>query len=307
MAAEIISDLLQHEPLYRKKQIEKTFYHPQSFSNLTFQFHCMMESDIRTFKLILAPDKLIQTIGWRDYAELFKPFKSDTEVEFVQAYIGRCQSCNKYEVHFLLHTFSEGEIQRALLEPTFMGLSTPESEAYKKSLTDAGKLYVRKVGQWPGHQLKADKVLYSFLDDEDKYYYDKALLCLSHNHGVGAFAYLRKIVEKEIIRMVEELATNSTGETDKIKALLQEFHSKKQMSNLLDSIFPFLPNDLKSLGFNPFKILYGKLSEGVHHLSDEECLTIASSINDLLIVTIKRLRQDQIEQKRIQEALKHLK
>jgi hypothetical protein len=121
---------------------------------------------------------------------------------------------------------------------------------------------------------------------------------------VGAFAYLRKIVEKEILKIVKELTSDGAEHSEEIKALLKKYHEKKQIGHLIDSIFPFLPHSLKYLDSNPLKILYGYLSEGIHNLSDEQCLDHAIKLDKLLQFTIKKLREEQNEGKEIREIMK---
>ena len=44
-------------------------------------------------------------------------------------------------------------------------------------------------------------------------------------------------------------------------------------------------------GHNPVQLLHGALSEGVHELSDEECLELASSVRVVLGELSERLAQ----------------
>ncbi len=177
----------------------------------------------------------------------------------------------------------------------------------KKTTLDESKLFIRKIGQWPSHQIKADKEILSFLTEDDKGYYNKALICISQNYGVAAFAYLRKIVEKEIVRIIELLAEDANQEGEQIKSLLSEYRTKKQMAPLVENIFPYLPSALKSLGDNPFKLLYGYLSEGLHNLSDEECLKKAVGLDKLFQFTIRKVREEQSQVREIKELMKGLR
>lgn len=301
-----IARLLQDEPLYRKVEIGLKYWHPGYINDTAFQFYCPHEASHRTFKLSMAPEKLMDSFSGREYVEALKPFQSDTELEYVHYFVGRCQSCHKFTVHFLLHVFSEGTIKRELLEPSFH-FSTAESEVYKKGLQHSGKLMMRKLGQWPSYQIRPDNTVYNFLKKENKEYYNKALICLSQNYGVAAFAYLRKIVESEIINIVEELAKGSSSDTEKISLLLSEYYKNKQTGPLVESIYQYLPNSLKVLGDNPFKLLYSHLSEGLHNLTDEECLGYAKALDKLLVFAIKKVKEEQNELKEIRSILGELR
>jgi len=290
-----IASILENEPLYRKLEIDIKYWNPHFVTGISFQFYCQNESSVRTFKLALAPEKLIKSLSGSEYVESFKPFKSETEIEYVQYFVGHCQSCNAYTVYFLLHVFSEGEVQKSLVEPSLF---------FSKDLKNVtGKLMIRKVGQWPSFQIKPDSAIYSFLKKEDKEYYSKALICLSQNFGVAAFAYLRKIVESEIVNIVEELSKTNIADSEKIASLLDEYKKNKQTGRLVESIYSYLPNNLKVLGDNPFKLLYSYLSEGLHNHSDEECLSYALALDKLLVFTIKRVKEEQNELKEIRAIL----
>lgn len=297
--ADVIQNLLQNEPLYRKVEIDIEYWHPKNIKDITFQFHCDKETGQRTFKLhSLMNDTILCYV---------ETFKSETQLEYFHYFIGRCQSCSSYTVHFLLHVVSEGgEIHKELLEHSGQ-FSTAESEAHKLSLKHTGKIFMQKVGQWPSYQIKPDSTLYNFLKKENREYYNKALICLSQNYGIAAFAYLRKIVEGEIIHLVEELSKGAIANADKVKSLVEEFYAKRQMGPLIENVYHYLPGSLKALGDNPFKLLYSYLSEGIHNHTDDVCLSYAMAMNKLLEFTIKKIREEQNELTEIRSILGDLK
>jgi hypothetical protein len=303
-----IAKLLQEEPLYRKVEINQKYFHPDLIDGITFQFYCPNENSIQTFKLSLGPEKLIQAAQYLDahrFQDLFNPFSNNNDIDIIQHFIGTCQYCNSYKSHFLLHIFSEGTVEKGMFLD-MLGRPKDIESTLTTNYKDV-KVYIRKVGQWPSFQITPNATIYNFLNKEDKSYYNKALICLSQNYGVAAFAYLRKIVESEIVRIVEELAKGGSGDIEKIKSLLEEFRIKRQMGPLVENIYQYLPNSLKVLGDNPFKLLYSYLSEGLHNHSDEECLSYANGLNKLLEFTIKKVREDQNELSEIKSVLNELK
>lgn len=306
-----IAKLLQDEPLYRKVEIEKYYFHPELLDGITFQFFCPNENSIHTFKLSLAPENIISAVKeTEDYRfdRLFDPIRNPEQksIDIIQHYAGTCQYCNNYKTHFLLHIFSEGDADRSMFYNR-IGQPITEEPLYGKPDYKNVKLFLRKLGQWPSFQLKPDTLIYNFLSKEDKDYYNKALVCLSQNYGVAAFAYLRKIVENEIVRIIQEVANSGSGDSEKIKQLLDEYKVKKQTTPLVENIYPYLPSSLKSLDDNPIKLLYSYLSEGLHNHSDEECLGYANTINKLLGFTIKKIREEQNELKEIRGLLSELR
>ncbi|MBD0332645.1 MAG: hypothetical protein ICV66_08315 [Chitinophagaceae bacterium] len=299
-----IAQLLLEEPLYRRFEVDIKYYHPLSIENITFEFFCDKESSHRTFKLALAPEEALKKLSGNEYIETLNPFKSENDIDFVQYYVGHCQSCKNYTVNFLLHVFSEGKVDRRLLP--FYRTAPNATPIEKENVVDKSKLFIRKVGQWPSFKIKPDAILYSFLEDDDKDYYNKALNCLSHNYGIGAFAYLRKIVEKEIVKIVQELAKEDSPDFEEINALLEEFGKNKHMGPLVDNVFKYLPKSLKIFDHNPLKTLWSNLSEGIHRLTDEECLSIAFAMDKLLQLIVKKLREEQTELREIRNLLKEI-
>jgi hypothetical protein len=170
MAENSLAKLLQNEPLYRKVEVDDLYYHPEHADGATFQFFCPNENTVQTFKLNLGPLKAITNLGRLaadDFYRLFDSYNEDsTKIDAVNYYVGTCQYCNKYHAHFLLHVFSEGDLSKAKFENKFGfpsgggGLKDQQGKNYN--------LYIRKLGQWPSHQIKPDTVVYNFLDADDK-------------------------------------------------------------------------------------------------------------------------------------------
>lgn len=121
-----------------------------------------------------------------------------------------------------------------------------------------------------------------FLSKEDQENYKKALICRSQSYGIGSFAYLRRIVENEMINLVEALSNIPRKESEDIKLLLTKFRTDHVMKTLIEGIYPYLPNSLKTIGDNPLKALYSQLSGGIHEFSDDECLGKAENMDVLL-------------------------
>ena len=297
---EKIADLLSNQPLYKKVSINKFFFdHPTNLENLTFSFYCSVDNSFQTFKLTLEPEKILSYFGTRinkdEFDSYFDSFDDHIgKNKFVQHYSATCQFCNNCKIDFLIKLETEDEKPKNNVDLTF--------DEYEQQ-----KQIVRKIGQYPAFEISPDKVLLNFFNEEDKNNYRKSLICRSQNYGIGAFAYLRRIVENEMIRIVEDLAKIDRPESAKIKGLLSSFKENHVMSNLIEGVYDYLPSSLKSLGDNPLKVLYGQLSGGIHQFSEEECFEKASTIDTLLRFVIKKIMEENSDVKLARDAMKHLR
>lgn len=307
---QVIADFLQKQPLYSKTEIDKHFFHPTRFVELTFPFFCPNESNVQTFMLMLEPEKGVKAMGSLSYDrfdDLFDPYQEDKSIKFTHHFAGQCQYCKKYKVDFLLNVFSDGPVPdltlyRTLPLPTGRGDRIPNN--YAKA--PLHRLYIRKIGQFPPFEINPDKEVLNFIEENDKEFYKKALICLSQSFGIAAYAYLRRITENEILRIVDSLGQVNTTEGNKIKKLYEQYKSNKQMSSLIEGAYNHLPSGLKSLGTNPLKVLYSHLSEGIHSDSEEICLKKAFALDAVLRFTIKKLNEEKHELQEIRNVLKNL-
>lgn len=149
---------------------------------------------------------------------------------------------------------------------------------------------IQKYGQLPRKHLERDNTLQKFFsDDSDNY--EKAVVCLSHGYGIAAFAYLRRIVENNTLNLIDLVLedVNSTESDPQIIESLTELRKESPMSDKIRIANKALPEYLKPDGLNPLGKLYQVLSEGVHSLSDEECLQRANIVKVCLKYLISEL------------------
>jgi hypothetical protein len=293
---EKMADLLSSQPLYKKVLVERSFFeHPTSIGDLTFSFYCPLDNSYQTFKLALEPNRLLREL-WgkaasdKNYFDTFD--HSDSKYKFTQHYSATCQYCKKYKADFLLQLETNKSIPVNNVSP----------ETYVQPMQ-----IVKKIGQYPPYEITPDKDLIGFLTEEDQGNYKKALICRSQDYGIGAFAYLRRIVENEMLRIVEDLSRIDKPESKQIKALLETFRTNHIMTNLIDGIYAYLPASLQSLGDNPLKVLYSQLSGGIHEFSEEECSEKASTIDTLLKFVVKKVNEENSEVRAARDAIKNLK
>lgn len=148
----------------------------------------------------------------------------------------------------------------------------------------------QKYGQLPRKHLERDKVLQKFFS-EDSENYEKAVVCLSHGYGIGAFVYLRRIIENNIYKLLDLVLEDATSSepNEAIIASLSDLRTESPMSEKIKVANNALPSYLKPDGLNPLGRLYQVLSEGVHNLSDEECLRRANIVKECLKYLVSEL------------------
>lgn len=126
---------------------------------------------------------------------------------------------------------------------------------------------VTKIGQYPSAADAAKQDLKNYrkvLNEEHQKGFTKALGLFSHGVGAGSIVYLRKIFE----HLVEE-AHQEARENEVWVSTHGETYPTLKMANKVATLEDFLPSDLVQ-----HPKLYGFLSQGLHRLSEEECLKL---------------------------------
>lgn len=146
----------------------------------------------------------------------------------------------------------------------------------------------------------------------DREIFLKGRRCENLGLGIGAFIYYRRVVEnqkdrilREIIKVSEKVRAPAAS-LDTLRSALNE----TQFSKALDSVKDALPESLLIDGHSPILLLHRALSEGVHALTDEQCLDLATSVRVVLAELAERLGQalkDEVELTKALSTLMHLK
>ena len=147
-----------------------------------------------------------------------------------------------------------------------------------------------------------EAILQVFPNDKDLL--KKAICCLKDGFGVGAYAYLRQVLESHIGLLIDEIK-KTAQEQDDTETLerLAKLHDNSHMSENIDVAKDALPLYLCIKGYNPLKLLYQTLSEGIHDKSDKECLEKANAIYEALTFIITSLANISIARKKYQSSL----
>ncbi len=119
----------------------------------------------------------------------------------------------------------------------------------------------------------------------------KGRRCENQGLGVGAFVYYRRVVENQKNRIFDEILRVSLhlGVDEQLASELEAAKKEVQFTKAVETIKHALPQSLLVNGHNPLLLLHSALSTGVHELTDEHCLELASSIRIVLIEFAERL------------------
>lgn len=165
---------------------------------------------------------------------------------------------------------------------------------------------VRKVGQIPAQEIDISPELSERLGDTAAHY-KKALVCHSQNYGIGAMAYMRRVVDEkteELIDVMIELS-EAAGLDKAAIAKLQGAKTEVRYEDKLRVASDLIPEAVRPGGINPLGQLYKHTSIGLHGESDDECISIFDDLKADFEFVFRHLHLQAEEQrqytKRIQE------
>jgi hypothetical protein len=166
---------------------------------------------------------------------------------------------------------------------------------------------VQKISEWPAFSPRTPSKLTTLIGP-DRDLFLKGRQAESDGLGIGAFAYYRRIVENQKNRVLDEIirvARHIGAPADAIAAL-EAARGETQFGKAVDGVKEAIPRVLYIKGHNPFTLLHGALSEGIHAASDGECLVAANDIRLILVELAERLNEALREQRELDAALSRL-
>jgi hypothetical protein len=293
---QVFADFLTNKPLYYKiKAVENlkeysgsAFIDHTDFKDKPFKFVCPEEHIEQTFKTELIENTYprISSIIREHSDQLPYTFDSQTrKLDFKVHVQGVCQSC-KARIDFLIRAISDKEWDRR---------------------EEGLNITIQKIGQFPSYEIGLNTTLKKYLNEEDQYNYKKALVCLSISYGIGAYAYLRRVIENEIKRIIKDIAELEFDGVEFVRTAYENFKVDFQMSKIIEVINKHLPISLKELGDNPVRLLYEQLSGGIHEFTDEQCIEKAHSIDILLNYVIKKINEEKYQLSDVKKAMQNLR
>ena len=166
----------------------------------------------------------------------------------------------------------------------------------------SGQIYhhyaVRKIGQMPQSLPSIPNELSKRLGDTANYY-KKALASREQNYGIGAMAYMRRVVDDktdELIDVMAELAQTQGIGKDEVKKILSA-KSAIRYEEKLRVASELIPDVLRPGGVNPLGQLYGHTSESLHDKTDEECVGIFDDLKADFEYIFQNLHREAEERK----------
>jgi hypothetical protein len=166
-----------------------------------------------------------------------------------------------------------------------------------------------KVGQFPAQEQNPPNEVARAMSDDEAKLYRRALTCRNFSYGIGALAYLRRLVEdkmNDLLDLIEEAAR----QTEDIPEELQKIAEVKKSYRFDDKISyaaAVLPKHLKREGVNPIDSLHDLASEGLHHKSEDECIQIFDKCTAAFEYVFRQLRVELDDAKDYLSAIRNLR
>lgn len=302
-----MEDFLESYGLYQKylliEDYASTTEHyssPFEFVGYTFDYFCELEETTKTFEIEL-DEVTNEYYGHSLENNVPDEFFKDEKLNYSFKAVARCRSCKKFHVDFFLNVFSDKPIPNILNNINNISFSPRNNASYPDT-----KIFVQKVGALPEIRELPSKIITKYFDRETNKWYYKGINSIANNFGIGAFAYFRRIIEKELIGIIEDIRTLPDSHEKEISELLEKHNTDSRTSTIYENIFQHLPNSLKELGNNPIKLLYNQTSAGLHSLSEDECMKKSKSIRMLLDFVIRKINEERSEIKDLRDIIKDL-
>lgn len=219
-------------------------------------------------------------------------------IRFFRCISGDEADLNEKGYEFLYVTYRCSNCQR--VEKTF-SLAAKVDEKGKPS----GECY--KFGELPPYGPPVSPRLIKLIGpDRDEFL--KGRRCENQGLGVGSFIYYRRVVENQKNRIIGEIlkVSEKIGAPNEKLEILRASLKETQFSKALDLAKNAIPESLLINGHSPILLLHSALSEGVHALTDDQCLELAGSIRVVLGELSDRLSQALKDEAELTKALSTL-
>ncbi len=140
---------------------------------------------------------------------------------------------------------------------------------------DASASVFLKVGQHPPLEIEPPPRLAKKLNSVDSDLYRKALTSRNNSYGLGALAYLRRVVENKMNDLLD-LLRQAAQDVAAAKELekIEEVKASWRFDDKIGYAARVLPRHLRPEGTNPLDALHDLASDGIHNRSEAECLAI---------------------------------
>jgi hypothetical protein len=125
----------------------------------------------------------------------------------------------------------------------------------------------------------------------EKDYFLKGRRAENQGLGIGAFAYYRRVLESQKVRIIDEIikAAKRLSAAEDVLNELNQARSETRFRDALQKLNHALPQAIMLNGHNPLTLLHAALSEGLHAQTDEDCLALATKIRIIMAAFAERL------------------
>jgi hypothetical protein len=261
-----LSQFIEEYPLYSKFGTDQPV-EAADLNNLAFNFFCKHEKEIQPFRLGAAVHNG-KTHPASASAAIPDSLSEGAVIDFIEIFTGVCQSCERYHVNIVISAVSQKE------KP---------------------KYFIRKIGQYPAPGLTLLKLpndVADFLNEEDGELYRRGLKNLEMEYGIGAFSYLKKMIENELEKIIEALSDPYSPNGHKIAEAITAYKKDRQKSKLIEEITHYLPNSLKEHGANILLVLCDTVSAGIDGLTEKECIKKSKDIDTLFRYLVRKIYEE---------------
>lgn len=123
--------------------------------------------------------------------------------------------------------------------------------------------------------------------------FSKGRRCESQGLGIAAFAYYRRVVENRKNDLFEEIrkVAESLGAPKEFTDSLEAAKKDTRFTASVERLTAGIPQVLLINGHNPLTLLHSALSKGLHDEPDDVCLSLASSIREILGEMCERMAE----------------
>jgi hypothetical protein len=196
-----------------------------------------------------------------------QPTPSDRGAFLQRSY--RCANCNNQNVYFSYNWQESSET-----------IDGQQAKIYSFS----------KYGQFPPLEERLSRQLEQALQaTDDLEFYKTALRFRNFGKGIGAMAYMRRVIEGHMGEMLEIL--NEEAQAKGLQPLAQDEIASLRFSEKVDRAKELFPAIIKPENYpNPFEHLYKLTSDALHNLSEDESVMLFDQCRHVFEYVFSELR-----------------
>ena len=161
--------------------------------------------------------------------------------------------------------------------------------------TDKSVLFF-KVGQYPELEEWVSPSLQKALGKDLKLY-KNAIRLRNFNLGIGAIAYMRRIIENHMNDLLDTIfeAAQSANIPPETVARLGEIKASRGFQDKIAFAESLLPPRLRPDGVaKPFAVLYDLTSDGLHARSEDECIAVFDGCRKVFEYIFAQIHQENL-------------